>query len=248
MLVEKYNPNTLSVSTILGLIASGDIAIPEIQRPFVWKKSQVRDLLDSLYKGYPTGYLIIWKNPNVKLKDGSMSVGKKILIDGQQRVTALMTAIAGIPVVNDSYRKERIKIAFNPFAALSDDKDAEIFAVQDQSHLKGKKWIPDVAEIFKNGFARFSFVMKYCADNPDMKPEMLDEILTNLLAIGNRLIGELVRQASEQQARLITLEVRASNRPAIALYEKHGFTEVGVRRGFYSHPTEDGILMTLYLP
>jgi len=66
--------------------------------------------------------------------------------------------------------------------------------------------------------------------------------------VGNRLIGELVRQASEQQARLITLEVRASNRPAIALYEKHGFTEVGVRRGFYSHPTEDGILMTLYLP
>jgi ribosomal-protein-alanine N-acetyltransferase len=66
--------------------------------------------------------------------------------------------------------------------------------------------------------------------------------------VGNRLIGELVRQASEQQARLITLEVRASNRPAIALYEKLGFTEVGVRRGFYSHPTEDGILMTLYLP
>ena len=162
MIIEKYNPNSLSVSAILGLIAAGDIAIPEIQRPFVWKKSQVRDLLDSLYKGYPTGYLIIWKNPNVKLKDGSMSVGKKILIDGQQRVTALMTAISGIPVVNDSYHKERIKIAFNPFAALSDDKDAEIFAVQDQSHLKGKKWIPDVAEIFKNGFARFSFVMKCC--------------------------------------------------------------------------------------
>jgi len=100
-----------------------------------------------------------------------------------------MTAIAGIPVVNASYRKERIKIAFNPFAALSDDKDAEIFAVQDQSHLKGKKWIPDIAEVFKTGFARFSFIMKYCADNPDMQPEILDEILTNLLAVGNRLIG-----------------------------------------------------------
>lgn len=135
MIIEKYNPNSLSVSAILGLIASGDIAIPEIQRPFVWKKTQVRDLLDSLYKGYPTGYLIIWKNPNVKLKDGSVSAGKKILIDGQQRVTALMTAIAGIPVVNANYKKERIKIAFNPFEALSDDKDAEIFAVQDQSHL-----------------------------------------------------------------------------------------------------------------
>ena len=189
MIIEKYNPNSLSVSAILGLIASGDIAIPEIQRPFVWKKTQVRDLLDSLYKGYPTGYLIIWKNPNVKLKDGSVSAGKKILIDGQQRVTALMTAIAGIPVVNASYKKERIKIAFNPFEALSDDKDAEIFAVQDQSHLKGKKWIPDVAEIFKNNFSVFSFIMKYCSDNPDMDPETLDKILTNLRSIGNRLIG-----------------------------------------------------------
>ena len=98
MIIEKYNPNSLSIGAILGLISSGDIAIPEIQRPFVWKKKQVRDLLDSLYKGYPTGYLIVWKNPSVKLKDGTMSAGKKILIDGQQRVTALMTAVSGISV------------------------------------------------------------------------------------------------------------------------------------------------------
>lgn len=189
MQVEKYNPNSLSVSAILGLIASGDIAIPEIQRPFVWKKTQVRDLLDSLYKGYPTGYLIIWKNPNVKLKDGTISAGKKILIDGQQRVTALMTAIAGIPVVNSNYRKERVKIAFNPFEALSEDKDAEMFAVQDQSHLKSKKWIPDIAEIFKNDFSVYGFIQKYCFDNPEMTPETLDKVITNLRGIGNRLIG-----------------------------------------------------------
>ena len=125
MQIEKYHPNSLSVGAILGLIASKEIAIPEIQRPFVWKKTQVRDLLDSLYKGYPTGYLIVWKNPNVKLKDGRISAGKKILIDGQQRVTALMTAIAGIPVINSEYKKDRVKIAFNPFEALSDDKDAD---------------------------------------------------------------------------------------------------------------------------
>lgn len=168
MIIEKYNPNSLSVSAILGLIASGDIAIPEIQRPFVWKKKQVRDLLDSLYKGYPTGYLIVWKNPNIKLKDGTMSAGKKILIDGQQRVTALMTAVAGIPVINSDYRKERIKIAFDPFAALSDDRDAEVFAVQDQSHLKSKRWIPDIAEIFRNDFSVYAFITNYCAENEEM--------------------------------------------------------------------------------
>lgn len=186
---EKYTPNSLSVGAILGLIASGDIAIPEIQRPFVWKKIQVRDLLDSLYKGYPTGYLIIWKNPDVRLKDGKISAGKKILIDGQQRVTALMTAVAGIPVTNSNYKKERIKIAFDPFQAFSEDQDAEIFAVQDSSHLKSKRWIPDVSVIFKSDFSVFSFIMQYCKDNPEMSPEELDKIITRLRAIANRMIG-----------------------------------------------------------
>ena len=102
---EKYSNYPLSISAILGLIEANDIAIPEIQRPFVWKKTQVRDLIDSLYKGYPTGYIILWKNPNVKLKDGTISSGKKVLIDGQQRITALMTAVAGRTVFNSDYWK-----------------------------------------------------------------------------------------------------------------------------------------------
>lgn len=186
---EKYNTNSLSVGQLLGLIASNDIAVPEIQRPFVWKGKQVRDLMDSLYKGYPTGYIILWKNPTVKLKDGTLSAGKKILIDGQQRITALMTAISGFSVINSDYKKTRVKIAFDPFAAMSEDKDAEIFAVQDQSHLKGKRWIPDIAEVFKTGFSSWTFVQTYCANNPDMKPEDLNEVLQRLLYIANRQIG-----------------------------------------------------------
>lgn len=189
MEIEKYTPNSLSISAILGLIASGDIAIPEIQRPFVWKKTQVRDLLDSLYKGYPTGYLIIWKNPDVRLKDGKISAGRKILIDGQQRVTALMTAVSGIPVTLSNYKKDRIKIAFDPFQAFSDDQDAEIFAVQDSSHLKSKRWIPDVSVVFRNDFSVYSFITNYCKDNPSMQPELLDKIITKLRGIGNRMIG-----------------------------------------------------------
>lgn len=187
--LQKYSTNSLPVSVLISQILSKQIAIPEIQRPFVWKAKQVRDLMDSLYKGYPTGYIIIWQNPNIKLKDGSLSVGKKIIIDGQQRITALMTAIAGLPIVNSDYKKCRIKIAFNPFAALSDDKDAEIFAVQDSSHLKSKKWIPDIAEIFQTGFNMFGFVREYCTNNPDMRDSYLGEILSKLLNIGNRQIG-----------------------------------------------------------
>ncbi len=141
---DKYSVTQYSVSSILGYIDAGDIAIPEIQRPFVWKASQVRDLIDSLYNGYPTGYLIIWQNPNIRLKDGRESNGKKILIDGQQRVTALMTAIAGYPILTDDYQKKTIKIAFNPLA----EADEERFQVQTPVHFNSKEWIPDISELF----------------------------------------------------------------------------------------------------
>ena len=70
--------------------------------------------MDSLYKGYPVGYIILWKNPNVKLKDGTISAGKKVLIDGQQRVTALMTALAGQNIINEDYKTTRIKDSLDP--------------------------------------------------------------------------------------------------------------------------------------
>ena len=82
MKTQKYSVNQHLIETILSWVKSYEIAIPEIQRPFVWDATKVRDLMDSLYQGYPIGYLIAWRNPNVKLKDGTTAEGKKILIDG----------------------------------------------------------------------------------------------------------------------------------------------------------------------
>ena len=110
--MQKYDINKYSVETILSWVKNKEVVIPEIQRPFVWKAKQVRDLIDSLYKGYPTGYLIVSRSHDVKLKDGSLSKGQRILIDGQQRVTALMTYILGITVLDEEY-KERVIIGFN---------------------------------------------------------------------------------------------------------------------------------------
>ena len=187
--IEKYSNYSLSVSAILGLIEANDIAIPEIQRPFVWKKTQVRDLIDSLYKGYPTGYLILWKNPNVKLKDGTISSGKKVLIDGQQRITALMTAVAGRKVFNSEYREERVRIAFDPFAALSEEPDAELFAVATPAIEKSKRWIPDIAELFSPSYMPLRFIRRYCQDNPEMDEEQLERIISKVKGIANRMIG-----------------------------------------------------------
>lgn len=182
---EKFQLIQYPVSTVLGFIEAQEFVIPEIQRPFVWKRRQVRDLIDSLYNGYPTGYIITWKNPDVKTKDGQLSSGKKILIDGQQRITAIMAAISGQEVLDDDFNRDRIKIAFNPFA----EDPTKRFAVQDASHLKDKRWIPDIAEIFKSEFDPFSFSIQYNQDNPEVSPSEINKSLTELKQISNRQIG-----------------------------------------------------------
>ena len=186
-MTEKYNASNISLDQILNYIKSEEIAIPEIQRPFVWKPRQVRDLIDSLYKGYPTGYLIISQSPDMKLKDGTLSLGKKIMIDGQQRVTALMTAIAGLKVLTSNFKKRRIKIAFNPQA--SEESEEEIFKVQDNAILKDKKWIADIAELFKSDFDQWAFVNEYCQQNAEVNGSQMNKILMRLLDIKNRQIG-----------------------------------------------------------
>lgn len=189
---EKFTNTSITIKGLLGLIEAKDIAIPEIQRPFVWKNSQVRDLIDSLYKGYPTGYIILWKNPNVKLKDGTISSGKKVIIDGQQRITALMTAIAAQKIFNSEFKETRVKIAFNPFAALdfqNGDSEAEIFAVQTPAHLKSKHWIPDIAEIFSTNFSSWTFIPQYIEQNPEMSGDNLQKVLNQLKGIESTQIG-----------------------------------------------------------
>ena len=185
MISEKFSLSQYSISSILGLIQAEEFVIPEIQRPFVWKRSQVRDLIDSLYHGYPTGYIITWKNPDVKTKDGGVSNGKKVLIDGQQRVTALMASLVGKEVMDEDFKIDRIKIAYNPFA----EDDSKRFAVQDASHLKNKVWIPDIAEVFSPTFNVFEFVSEYIENNPDCNPKDVSNAIDRLKSVSNRMIG-----------------------------------------------------------
>lgn len=243
---EKFTTYPLSISAILGLIKANDIAIPEFQRPFVWKSKQVRDLMDSLYKGYPVGYIILWKNPNVKLKDGTISAGKKVLIDGQQRVTALMTALAGQNIINEDYKTTRIKIAFDPFAALTGDDEAEIFAVQTPAHIKSSRWIPDIAEIFSDNFSCFKFINDYCAINPDMKDESLDSIISKLKGLVNQSIG-IIELSDSLQIDIVTdIFVRINSKGTtlnqgdfvmskIAADEEHGGNTLRKIIDYFSH-------------
>lgn len=139
MSTQRYSVTPHRIETLLTWVKSGEIAIPEIQRPFVWDATKVRNLLDSLYQGYPVGYLIAWRNPTVRLKDGTTSAGKRVLIDGQQRVTALMASLLGIEVLTDDNETVRIRIAFNP--------QDESFEVANPAIRKSASWIADVAEV-----------------------------------------------------------------------------------------------------
>lgn len=209
---DRFTVTTYSVQSILSLIKSDGIAIPEIQRPFVWDGAKVRDLIDSLYHGYPTGYLITWKNPDVKIKGGGTSEGKTVLIDGQQRVTALMAALVGRPVLNDDYDLKRIKIAFNPLYK----GEGSPFAVATAIIEKDSRWIPDIAEFFKDGgFGTFSFINNYCKANPDCDPDELNEKLTDLMNIGTRQIGCIVIDADCTIDEVTDIFIRINSKGAV---------------------------------
>jgi hypothetical protein len=180
MATQRYTVTPHPIETLLTWVKSGEIAIPEIQRPFVWDATKVRNLLDSLYRGYPVGYLIAWRNPTVKLKDGSSSAGKRVLIDGQQRVTALMAALLGQQVVTKDYEKVRIRIAFNPLE--------EKFEVSNPAIAKNAAWIEDVAEVFKAD-GLFDIVTAYCAVNSSVTPNNLFKTLEKLRGIRSNLVG-----------------------------------------------------------
>lgn len=178
---QKYTVNHLMVSSLLNYVQTKEIAIPEIQRPFVWDNSKVRDLIDSLYKGFPVGYIVTWQNPNVKLKDGSVSVGKKILIDGQQRITALTAAILGETVKNSDYEDILIRIAFNPFEKK--------FEVSNPAIRKNIQWIPDIAPLL-NGEIKARQVRKvYCKFNPEMDEDEFEDIIDSLKDITKKEVG-----------------------------------------------------------
>lgn len=181
MSIQKYSVNQHPVQTLLTWIRSGEIAIPEIQRPFVWSAAKVRDLIDSLYQGYPVGYLIAWRNPTIKLKDGTSSEGKRILIDGQQRVTALMSAVLGEPVINKDYKKIRITIAFHP--------QERRFEVSNPAIKKDRAWIADITEILSPDVKVLKFVADYCQRNESTDQDEIYESIELLRGIVNNHIG-----------------------------------------------------------
>lgn len=147
-----------SLSKLIDDIEMGEIGLPDIQRPFVWKNAKVRDLFDSMYQGYPVGYLLFWENQvGEKTKQIGAIQHQKIpqllIVDGQQRMTSLYAVLKGIAVVRENYQTETIEIAFRPV----DGK----FEVCDAAIRKDPEFLPNISELFAPTASQYAIVGEY---------------------------------------------------------------------------------------
>lgn len=255
--MAKYSVHQQPVETLLSWIKSGDIAIPEIQRPFVWNGAKVRDLIDSLYQGYPVGYIITWRNPDVKLKNGELSAGKKVLIDGQQRITALTAAIVGQRVLDKNYKEINIRIAFNPLE--------EKFDVLNKAYEKSPEWIDNINPIVNDEISISKAIRKYCQDNPDADEELVEERIENLKRIKTKQVGIIELDASLDIDTVTEIFIRINQKGVvlsnadfvmskIASDEQHGgnkmrkmvdyFCRLLVDKGFIKHIQDNDTAFT----
>lgn len=146
------------LGSLIKYIGLGEIGLPDIQRPFVWKDAKVRDLFDSMYKGYPVGYLLFWQNA---LVDATRAIGtdnkqkppRLVIVDGQQRLTSLYAVIKNIPVLRENFESEQIQIAFNPLE--------ERFEVADAAICRDKAFIPSISLLWNDNTDLFEVVENY---------------------------------------------------------------------------------------
>lgn len=255
--MAKYSVHQQPVETLLSWIKSGDIAIPEIQRPFVWNAAKVRDLIDSLYQGYPVGYIITWRNPDVKLKNGELSAGKKVLMDGQQRITALTAAIVGQRVLDKNYKEINIRIAFNPLE--------EKFDVLNKAYEKSPEWIDNINPIVNDEISISKAIRKYCQDNPDANEDLVEERIENLKRIKTKQVGIIELDASLDIDTVTEIFIRINQKGVvlsnadfvmskIASDEQHGgnkmrkmvdyFCRLLVDKGFIKHIQDNDTTFT----
>ena len=144
---ELFDNIPSKVVDLLSDVKNGRIGLPDLQRPFVWKDNKVRELLDSMMKGYPIGYIMLWASPEGYDNTGYIGKNDKtykrpddLVIDGQQRLTALLAAMYGVTIKDKNYRERKIRISFNPLTRE--------FAVWTQAYERNSEWISEISSVF----------------------------------------------------------------------------------------------------
>jgi hypothetical protein len=172
-----------SLQQLVDAIDIGSIGLPDIQRPFVWEASKVRDLFDSMFRGFPVGYLLFWENPPEDAGETQIGIGEhghkrpsRLIIDGQQRLTSLYAVMKGKAIIDQDFREKRIQIAFHPLTTR--------FEVTSAAIRKSNEWIDDISnKVFANGAGTFTLVNQYISGlraHREVTPEEQDLAAKNI--------------------------------------------------------------------
>jgi len=153
-------------------ISMGEIGLPDIQRPFVWSMTKVRDLFDSMYRGFPIGYLLFWENGSSDTHrtigaGPKQKVARLLIVDGQQRLTSLYAVMKAVPVITKNFKSQRIKIAFHPLS--------EKFEVSNAAIEKDAEWIPDISILWQPDTKPHAFKRKFLEKLGKRRPLTAEE-------------------------------------------------------------------------
>lgn len=208
-----YKDTTYTVSLLVQSIGLGKVALPDIQRPFVWQAAKVRALFDSMYKGFPVGYLLFWETgADAGARqigvDTKAAVPNHLIVDGQQRLTSLFAVMTGATVLRDDYSQARIRIAFRPADAT--------FAVTDAAIEKDPEFIPDISALWQKGGKRattkaYLKAVSARRDVDDAEEERLEEAIDRLydLQFYPFKVVELAATADEEQVAEIFVRINS---------------------------------------
>ena len=209
---------TYTLKKLVEDIDLGEIALPDIQRPFVWPRTKVRDLLDSMYRGYPVGYLLFWENSAAQAyraigAEKKIRVPRLLIIDGQQRLTSLYAVMKGKPILNEKYQEEVIRIAFNPLE--------EKFEVANSSTEMDPAWISDISVLWDPQTVLFDFILDFLLQLKARRSLSLEEekkipmAIQKLFNIENYsfMVLEISQEASDEEVSEIFVRINSKGKP-----------------------------------
>lgn len=213
-LFKEVNYN---LSTLIQQIEMGSIGLPDIQRPFIWADKKVRDLFDSMYRGYPVGYFLFWANANI---DNSkfIGTGRKqlhshlLIVDGQQRLTSLFAVIKSQEIIRENYSKTHIVIAFNPLE--------EKFEIPDATIRRNPRFFQNISLLWHQDINLFSVVNDFLANlkkSVTITETEEQKIQTALLRLKNLetypfSVLELSSEISEEQVAEVFVRINSQGK------------------------------------
>jgi len=221
---EMFDNIPSKVADLLADVKSGRIGLPDLQRPFVWKDNKVRELLDSMLKGYPIGYVMLWSSPTEY--DNTAQIGKNdklykrpddLVIDGQQRLTALLAAMYGVMIKDKNFKERRIRISFNPLTRE--------FAVWTQAFERNPEWITEISSVFAadqdHSISKFrKAFIKTCNEGrkrngtpelTDEEEDLIEENINDLLNLGIYSLPTLKINAKADEEDVADIFVRVNS-------------------------------------